>query len=360
MTNEAYILGVLGRDKLQFPPLKIVRVVLRPKELNGRGIDALLDVAWNKRRFRFAATCKAYGTPKMIREAVEQAQRGAAACRAHPLVVAPYLSEEQLRQLERRQVSGLDLSGNCAITVPGELLVFRTGQPNRFPQSAPIKNIYQGASSLVPRVLLARPRYPRVGEVLAEIRRRGGVLTLSTVSKVLKTLEENLLINRDGDAVRLSQPAELLAAMQGAFRPPVVRSRLIGKASLDVPDLIRQLSRAASQTGARLVMTGVISGSRYAVAAMEPVLSCYVSQPPESLLKAVRLSFEETPRFANLQLLWTDEATVYFDARVQDGWPLASPVQTYLEMAAGDKRLKQTADQVKSRILADVRDAETK
>ncbi len=356
--DTSYILGVLDRDELQFPPLRIVRANLRPKGLKNRVIDALLDVTWGKRRFRFATACRAYGTPKMIREAAEEARRGAAACRGNPLVVAPYLSEEQLRQLERQQVSGLDLSGNGVITVPGELLVFRTGQPNRFPQSAPIKNIYQGASSLVPRVFLARPRYPRVGEVLAEIRRHGGTLALSTVSKVLKTLEENLLVNRDGDAVRLLQPAELLAALQSSFRPPSIRGQLTGKAALAGPDLIRQLSQAATQTGAQLVMTGVISGSRYAVAAMEPVLSCYVSQPPKTLLKAVRLPFEETPRFANLQLLWTDDAAVYFDARVQDGWPLASPVQAYLEMAAGDKRLKQIAEQVRNRILAEVRDAE--
>jgi hypothetical protein len=52
-------------------------------------------------------------------------------------------------------------------------------------------------------------------------------------------------------------------------------------------------------------------------------------------------------RFPNLEILETDDETVYFDARGGASLPWASPVQTYLELMAGDKRDKETADQVK-------------
>ena len=60
------------------------------------------------------------------------------------------------KRLEREGVSGLDLCGNGVVTVPGEWLVYRTGKPNLYPQSFPIKNVFRGASSLVARVFLLR------------------------------------------------------------------------------------------------------------------------------------------------------------------------------------------------------------
>jgi hypothetical protein len=69
----------------------------------------------------------------------------------------------------------------------------------------------------------------------------------------------------------------------------------------------------------------------------------------ETLLE--RLPGSQTDRFPNLELIETEDETVYFDARQEEDFWWASPVQVYLELMAGDKRDQETAEQVKSYIL---------
>jgi hypothetical protein len=47
----------------------------------------------------------------------------------------------------------------------------------------------------------------------------------------------------------------------------------------------------------------------------------------------------------------TRDDTVYFDVRRENGAIRASPIQTYLELMAGDKRDRETAVQVADEIL---------
>jgi hypothetical protein len=65
--------------------------------------------------------------------------------------------------------------------------------------------------------------------------------------------------------------------------------------------------------------------------------------------------FRETSRFSNVELAETIEDSVYFDAKVERGVVWASPVQVFLELMSGDKRDRETADQVRDRILQDLR-----
>ena len=67
-----------------------------------------------------------------------------------------------------------------------------------------------------------------------------------------------------------------------------------------------------------------------------------------------RLSGSQTDRFPDLELIETDDETVYFDARQDAEFWWASPVQVYLELMAGDKRDRETAEQVRALILKDV------
>src|SRR5262249_53861333 len=79
-----------------------------------------------------------------------------------------------------------------------ELLVLRTGFPNQFRWEGTIKNVYRKNSSIVARVFLLKKEFNSVKEVLEEIERRGGLVTLATVSKVCKSLEDDLLIAGGG------------------------------------------------------------------------------------------------------------------------------------------------------------------
>ncbi len=73
------------------------------------------------------------------------------------MLLMPFLSELQLKELEREGISGIDLCGNCVVVYPGTFSVFRSGAKNRFPSSALIKNIYRKNSSMVGDFLFIPP-----------------------------------------------------------------------------------------------------------------------------------------------------------------------------------------------------------
>jgi hypothetical protein len=264
------------------------------------------------------------------------------------MVMMPYLSESQLRDLEARGVSGIDLCGNGVVVVPGKILVFRTGQPNQFPSSAPIKNVYRGTSSVVARVFLLRPEFPSVSAVQAEIAGRGAEIALSTVSRVLKGLEDDLIIRRDRRSIRLLQPEKLLPKLVENFRLPNAAACFKGKAPVDRNTLMRMVAERAEQYGLSLAATGSGSAGIYSVMARDEIVSVYCSQRSRLL---VDIPVQETNRFPNIEVVETDDAVVYFDVRKQNRYPWASPIQTYLELMHGDKRDQETAEQVKDLIL---------
>jgi hypothetical protein len=184
------------------------------------------------------------------------------------------------------------------------------------------------------------------------------------VSKVCKTLEDDLIIERKkpaprpgtapnvepppGPALRLAQPEKLLDLLADNNVPPTLGHTFRGKCGLPPEEFTRRLAGWQEKTGARVVLTGASSVDAYAVMAREPIQSYYCSDL-EGLLKSLKDDVRETDRFANIDLLETSDDLVYFDRRPNLA---ASPIQTYLELMNGDKRERETAEQVRRAILA--------
>ncbi len=148
-------------QKLSFEPLNI-RILEKDFKIgkNSREIiDLLLNISWKKTSEEFITEVKKQGTPKKIEEAIynlekykEKLSDSKTGKTVYPLIIAPFLSEDTLKLLIEREVSGIDLSGNGAVIVPGKLFFYKTGEKNKFPASSPIKNVFSGVSSTVARV----------------------------------------------------------------------------------------------------------------------------------------------------------------------------------------------------------------
>jgi hypothetical protein len=404
--TEADLLAFLKGGQLQFPPLRVV--ALQPEVADGGGkgvLDALLTLGWGDRTYCFVVETSRLWTPKAISQKVDQVRKYAAFLTGsyYPLLLAPYLSEEWLLGLEAQGVSGIDLCGNGVIVVPGELLVLRTGSPNRFRWTGTIKNVYRKNSSIVARVFLLVPQFGSVQELLKEIQKRGGEITLATVSKVCKSLEDNLVIERSNaetsrgrkgsrrqseklrqsspqvgpspfglprfsDKIktddpspqpprvqpspfvrrsRLLQPEKLLDLLARNYAPPDVRRAFRGKCTLQPEELRKRLESWQKESGGNIVLTGESSVEAYAVMAREPMQSFYCTEV-DAIVRSLGSDLRETERFANVAFLETRENFVYFDRRPG---LIASPIQSYLELLAGDKRERETADQVRRVIL---------
>ncbi len=356
MPRESEMLRLLAQGRLDTSPIELVAVkreLVRKAQPKTPEVDAMIELGWGGKAFRFAVECKAVSTPKEIAAATEAAKRSSRPPRSFPMVFVPYLPESQLRFLQEQQVSGIDLSGNALIMVPGEILVSRTGRPNNFRRAGVIKNVYRKNSSIVPRVFLLKPRYDSITEVMDEIKSRGGYVAQATISKVCSSLDQDLVIERTKGQLprtrnlRLIQPDKLLELLTENYAPPSIDQRLTAKTTLTPNQFGRRLTEWRKEATAKVALTGTSSAGQYAVMAREPIQSFYCSNL-EDLLKWLGPDLEETSRFSNIELLETDDDFVYFDTR--DGLT-ASPVQTYLELMHGDKRERETAEQLRKTIL---------
>jgi hypothetical protein len=172
-------------------------------------------------------------------------------------------------------------------------------------------------------------------------------MNLSTVSKALKTLEEDLVLSRN-ESIRVLQPDRLLEKLSDNYVPPKIGDRVRLKTKEDSGTVQELLLRLSQELGLPLVATGSSSVSQYAVMQRGDVLSVYCPRL-ESIIE--RIPGSQGDRFSNLEFLETEDETVYFDARREGDFWWASPVQVYLELMAGDKRDRETAEQVKSLLL---------
>lgn len=345
--TERDIQQILKKEPIELKPLQFLR--LEP-DLSVRGVDAVYDVNWDgKLAYRFVASIKARATSQALAAAAMQAKSSSYDAGGRlPLVIVPYLSPASLDEVERLGISAVDLCGNGVVQVPRQWLIVRSGKPNRFRGTDPLRGAYRGVASLVSRALLVQPRFERVGDVLDFIEARGGRITLATVSKALSRLEEDLVIAREAKTIRLLQADKLLTRLEKEYQSPQIRTRLQLKAPLAEAE--RRLRDAAADIGARFAPTGIASASRQTVVATEPIATYYCSAEPDELARAASLNPQPEKYFATLELLQTDDERVYFDARSADEGMLASPVQTWLELVTGDKRSQEAANNLRARL----------
>ena len=356
--NQKEMINLLRGGKVVLPPLSFRVLKDKPETTKNIGFDLLVEASWRGSTARFAVECKALSTPKAFKTGLNLLKTETLPRGCSPLLFLPFLSEQQLQELEQEQISGIDLCGNGVVVVPGKFVIFRSGGKNRFPSSAPIKNIYRKNSSMVARVFLSRSGYETVQEVCSEVNRRNilverwnkSPMSLSTVSKSLKALEEDLIIDRKG-TIRLLQPDKLLEKLSQNYVSPNINDRIRMKVKEEAETLRQLLRRQSRELDLPIVAAGASSVGQYAVMQRGDLLTVYCPRL-EMLLE--RLPGSRTDRFPNAELIETDDETVYFDARQEAEFWWVSPVQVYLELMAGDKRDRETAEQVRSLILRDV------
>ncbi len=353
--TEQIVADWLAKGRLALPPLRLRLVRLQPRYAGPFYWDFEIEARWAGQKATFAAEYKPLSTPQTFQAILQQCRGAPLPSGKLPLMILPYLRHSQLEDLEQLGLSGIDLCGNGVVIIPGKLWVLRSGAPNQFSTSAPIKNIYRKNTSMVARLLTDMPTLPNVRTVRDEVNVRNpfvrnGARTpmrLGTVSKALKGLEEDLIIERSG-VIRLLQAEKLLSQLVENYQPPHFVRRKRMKVKLTGPKLWRLLRDRSADTAIPLAATGLSSVGRYAVMARDDVLSLYCPRP-DQLQQA--LGAIETDQFPNVELIETEDEPLFFDAREEDAIPWASPLQTYLELMAGDKRDQEVAQQVKSLLL---------
>lgn len=342
--TEAKFEELLQSGEITLPPLEIEVVSLNAPG----GEDAIVDARWKSKTCRYVVEYKSDSKPKTLRAAMDQAKRFAnRSDNVQPMIMVPYLSDKKLEELSCEGVSGIDLCGNGIVEAPGLFSVTRTGKPNRYPDSEPLRTAYRGETSVVARALLLRDTFDSVGEVLDFIETRSGTVAMSTVSKALKRLEQDLVIERASTpAVRVIDRQKLVEQLTSNYRPAKQLKTWTGKVDLSKEELRMRIAEIARQLP--VVQTGMGSAERYVVFKGESVFEAYTKTPIANILAKLGSDAKETSAFPNLRLIQTDDQRVFFDKRDNIA---ASPIQVWLEMADGDKRSREAGEPLRQRMI---------
>ena len=353
MLGEAEILDRVRSGQLWSAPLELAVLDVESPQAEGLRGNLRIEARWRRKQYRFDVEVRSVCTPKNFAatlRTLRELRSGPDPQR--PILVVPYLSDDRISQLEKEGISGIDLSGNGVVVVPGELLVCRTGQPNRFPASAPIRNVFRGTSSMVSRVFLLRPTFGSVTAVREEIRRRGGSVSMSTVSKVLKALAQEVLVEHNNDGIRLLRADRLLDVLADNYKPPNKTGGFVGRSARPAGELLDRLADVMTAHDVQWAVTGMCSAGKYAMTAGREKMSLYVSAMPQELADRLRdLCVPQGTGRANFEVYQTPRTSAYFDVRWEGPRPWASPVETYLELACRGGRDRQAAAEIRRLIL---------
>jgi hypothetical protein len=270
-----------------------------------------------------------------------------------PIVIAPYIGSSQARILADEGISWMDLSGNMRIQIPDRLYIERIGKPNKFPDTAPIKNIFQGTSSLVSRALLLKPDgFSSLDKIVDYINSRNANITLSTVSKVLKSLEQELLVDKSKSLIRARDPEKLLDRLTEGYISSTERK--IRKTYKFAADNITNLFFNFFEQQVDYVACGFYAAKLKGLAVTNEI-TIFVKDI-EQVRKAserslYKVEFAPDTEFGNLTIAETNDPGVWFNVSKQINNAVVDDIELYLEMMTATPRGPEIAKQIKQRIL---------
>jgi len=221
--KESEMIEQLQKEPDKFAPLTIRNIDWTTSSSKDIGADAFIDFCIEDGPcFKALVEVKNVATPKNISLTVNQLSifiNRLNDKEVIPLTIVPYMRMEQANKLHQNGISWIDLCGNMMIKVNGKIYIERTGKKNQFPDTSPIKKIFEGTSSLVSRALLLKKELFRsFYELIDFINQRGGDITLSTVSKVISSLEEELLVTKIESGIVVNNREKLLEKLLEGYR----------------------------------------------------------------------------------------------------------------------------------------------
>lgn len=341
------------KDPDRYGPLQIRTCTFEPvlNEETTIRPDFEISFAWQERDFHFFGEFEVSTSPRKVNTALKKLATGDPhrfPQGSHALLALPYISSSIAALLEKTSVSVIDLNGNYLLQT-NELVAIRLDRDNQYKQSGGIKNVFRGKSSIVSRYLLREPGpHETVSGIHDRIRGLGGRVSLSTVSKVLSTLNDEMILEK-GSQIRVLQPERLMERLRQEYRSP----SSIETVPLRLPDARSEKEEILDTVlnGELWVWGGEAAAARYTTTTPSQEDKVYTRELP---LHESRLEEFRDKRFYNCILYVSQDDFLYFGH--EDHW--VSAIQTYLELMQGDKREREIARDLEDQILNRFHDAD--
>ena len=349
--TESEIVAKLKSQLDWYEPLEISELNLQ----SNFGIDAIVDFSiQGGPSFTAAVEFLTISTPKAISQKLNILRTLPSNFRQQimvPMIVAPYIGKKQAKVLRDEEISWIDLSGNMLLSIPPNIYIERTGRDNKFPDTAPIKKIYQGTSSLVVRALLLNPKgFSSLYEIVDFINQRNGNITLATVSKVLKSLEDELLVIRKNSWISVKQPQLLLENLATGYADYSSR-RKERYYKYDV-DSIDDLCTAFYEAELDYAFCGFYAAKIKGYGVTEEITIFLKSM--QELKKALKYSSSTImpdEEYGQVKFIETKNPCVWFNRQGEAFGKVVDDLELYLEMTIDRPRGPKIAKQLEKQIL---------
>ena len=311
---------------------------VRPLPTEKKGLDAALEAG---ERVWFVEVTSS-SSPRTVAAAAEQLHRHVAAAQLSALgvLVVPYRTKAGARTATGLELNWIDLAGNGHIRDRG-LHVRVEGLPNLLPARGRPSTPFAPKSARVSRLMLLDPwRWWRQKVLASETGLDDG-----HVSRVVRRLDDDLLLDRQGPEFRPRDPYALLDAWADDYRfdrHDVVFGHITGS-GMEVAD---SLHRQLVDSNIDHAFTGLPAAWALGQHARFRLVSVYVAGDPR--VAAGALGLRRGERGANVQVIGPDDEGVFAGARDVHGRTCVSPPQVYLDLLHLPERAKEAAEQLRS------------
>jgi hypothetical protein len=338
--NKKDIINKLKKG-LHFPPIEFQ---LANPEIKSSEQEVILQAKIERENLIFKAEIITLCTPLKFKEAVRRIQDKPKS--EEHLLITTYLGPERLEELRQLKLCGIDMCGNGIIYLSNKrIYIDKTGKPNLYPESRKTKYTYQGTTSLVARTFLLKKSFTQVNEIKNFIENKGVEISLSTISKALSRLEQDIIIDRKNSKINLIQKDKLIENLTANFTSPLPTRNITCTLENSLNNLFINNSSQHN-----IVLSGKSSISQYAIMGRDEINTIYV-EDCEEFVASNKKHLQESTKFINLNIQEIKEPTPFYDIRRINNIPYSSPIQSYLECAIGDKRERDTSEEIKELIF---------
>jgi len=341
---------------MQHDPIQIEREALRllPEILNelfdregeplrfGDGGERGVDLIAEGEGRSWVFEVKSSSSPGLISAAAEQLADFDDRLK---VLVVPFMTPAGEKAADRYRLNWIDLSGNAHIRAD-QMYVFVKGKPNRFVKRGRPSSPFAPKSARITRLMLLEPgRWWRRKEIAAATDLNSG-----QVSRVVKRLLDERLLEQQANEVRPRDPAALLDAWEEEYR--FDRHQILrGHASGSGIELARTLGERLGIEGRAHAFTGLPAAWAFDAFARFRLNSLYVLGDPYEVAEKLEMRVNE--RGANVQLIAPDDSGVFAGSRRVEGLVCVSPVQAYLDLKHLPERAPEAAESLRKRRLWD-------
>lgn len=259
------------------------------------------------------------------------------------LVAAPWLSRRSRELLERERINYFDLTGNVRLQLDNPPVFIDAAGAERNPWPAergPATARGPRAWRLLRTLADARPPYG-VGELAA-----AAGLTAGYVSRLLSTLDQNALVDRDRRGRVLTVDAVAMLRMWAEGYDVLAKKRT---STYVAPAGAATALRSLASVDLDAVVTGSYAAVRLAPVAAPSLLAVFCREPRRV---ADALGLLPADDGANVALLRPFDDVVVARASTEDGVRYAAPSQVAVDCLSGNGRMPAEGEAVLEWLIA--------